>query len=139
MTHDGHCDGSDDDVTTDVRIVLLVVVQRLGFLESPDGSLVRGFSVEGQLEFRVRTTSSCTSVAFHHGRLCGAHSRVIGSCHLADGAGDQNIMFWYVEMESDDAMPLTHSMATCLEKYHCEPLYYILNSQNYFSVMDSVM
>ena len=39
----------------------------------------------------------------------------VGTVELDVDVGDQGIMFWSVKVESEDPMPLTHSMATRLE------------------------
>ena len=40
----------------------------------------------------------------------------VGKDDLDVGAGDQGIMFGYASDETQDAMPLTHSMSTRLDK-----------------------
>merc|ERR1711862_636550 len=40
----------------------------------------------------------------------------VGKDDMDVGAGDQGIMFWYASDETEDCMPLTHSMATRLGK-----------------------
>merc|ERR1712178_631017 len=46
----------------------------------------------------------------------GAGGVHVGKDDMDVGAGDQGIMFGYASDETEDCMPLTHSMATCLGK-----------------------
>ena len=40
----------------------------------------------------------------------------VGNDNLDVGAGDQDIMFRYSSDETEDVMPLTHSMSICPER-----------------------
>jgi len=101
------------EITTQAKIdyekVVRQVVKKIGFdsyvddLSSVDS---KGLS-DKTCEVLVRINKQSPDIAG------GVH---VGKEDLDVGAGDQGIMFGYASDETEDAMPLTHSMATRLGK-----------------------
>merc|ERR1712003_133744 len=101
------------EITTQAKIdydtVVRGVVSKIGFdsfvddLSSVDS---KGLS-DKTCEVRVRINKQSPDTAG------GGH---VGKDDLDVGAGDQGIMFGYASDETEDAMPLTHAMATRLGK-----------------------
>merc|ERR1712070_1247477 len=101
------------EITTQAKIdyekVVRGVVQKIGFntyvddLSSVDS---KGLSYK-TCEVLVRINKQSPDIAG------GVH---VGKDDMDVGAGDQGIMFGYASDETEDAMPLTHSMATRLGK-----------------------
>jgi len=101
------------EITTQAKIdyekVVRGVVQKIGFdtyvddLSSVDS---KGLSYK-TCEVLVRINKQSPDIAG------GVH---VGKEEMDVGAGDQGIMFGYASDETEDCMPLTHSMATRLEK-----------------------
>merc|ERR1719284_678024 len=101
------------EITTQAKIdyekVVRGVVQKIGFdsftddLSSVDS---KGLNYQ-DCEVLVRINKQSPDIAG------GVH---VGKDDLDVGAGDQGIMFGYASDETEDAMPLTHSMATRLGK-----------------------
>jgi len=101
------------EITTQARIdyekVVRGVVQKIGFdtyvddLSSVDS---KGLSYK-TCEVLVRINKQSPDIAG------GVH---VGKEEMDVGAGDQGIMFGYASDETEDAMPLTHAMATRLGK-----------------------
>merc|ERR1740129_1671132 len=101
------------EITTQAKIdydkVVRGVVQKIGFdsyvddLSSVDS---KGLSHQS-CEVLVRINKQSPDIAG------GVH---VGKDDLDVGAGDQGIMFGYASDETEDAMPLTHSVATKLGK-----------------------
>merc|ERR1712196_203144 len=101
------------EITTQAKIdydkVVRGVVQKIGFdtyvddLSSVDS---KGLSYK-TCEVLVRINKQSPDIAG------GVH---LGKEEMDVGAGDQGIMFGYASDESEDAMPLTHAMATRLGK-----------------------
>jgi S-adenosylmethionine synthetase len=101
------------EITTQAKIdyekVVREVVQKIGFdtyvedLSSVDS---KGLSYKS-CEVLVRINKQSPDIAG------GVH---VGKEEMDVGAGDQGIMFGYASDETEDCMPLTHSMATRLGK-----------------------
>jgi len=101
------------EITTQAKIdyekVVRGVVQKIGFdsyvddLSSVDS---KGLSYK-TCEVLVRINKQSPDIAG------GVH---VGKDEMDVGAGDQGIMFGYASDETEDAMPLTHAMATRLGK-----------------------
>merc|ERR1711865_117961 len=101
------------EITTKTKLdydkVVRGVVKQIGFdsfeddLSSVDS---KGLSYKS-CEVLVRTNKQSPDIAG------GVH---VGKENLDIGAGDQGIMFGYASDETEDCMPLTHSMATRLGK-----------------------
>merc|ERR1712137_41874 len=101
------------EITTQTKIdydkVVRGVVAKIGFDSYVDdlSSVVSKGLSDKTCEVLVRINKQSPDIAG------GVH---VGKEDLDIGAGDQGIMFGYASDETEDAMPLTHSMATRLGK-----------------------
>jgi S-adenosylmethionine synthetase len=99
------------EITTQTKIdydtVVRGVVAKIGFDSYVDdlSSVVSKGLSDKTCEVIVRINIQSPDIAG------GVH---VGKEDLDVGAGDQGIMFGYASDETEDAMPLTHSMATSL-------------------------
>eukprot|EP00811_Abedinium_folium_P031510 NODE_5136_length_1804_cov_19.623733.p1 GENE.NODE_5136_length_1804_cov_19.623733~~NODE_5136_length_1804_cov_19.623733.p1 ORF type:complete len:455 (-),score=101.13 NODE_5136_length_1804_cov_19.623733:302-1666(-) len=101
------------EITTQAKVdyeaVVRAVVQRIGFdsfVDDLSSTVSKGLDYK-TCEVLVRINKQSPDIAG------GVH---VGKEGLDVGAGDQGIMFGYASDETEDCMPLTHSMATRLGK-----------------------
>eukprot|EP00811_Abedinium_folium_P034457 NODE_7335_length_1588_cov_108.056126.p1 GENE.NODE_7335_length_1588_cov_108.056126~~NODE_7335_length_1588_cov_108.056126.p1 ORF type:complete len:486 (+),score=115.20 NODE_7335_length_1588_cov_108.056126:95-1459(+) len=101
------------EITTQAKVdyegVIRAVVQRIGFdsfVDDLSSTVSKGLDYK-TCEVLVRINKQSPDIAG------GVH---VGKEGLDVGAGDQGIMFGYASDETEDCMPLTHSMATRLGK-----------------------
>merc|ERR1719298_206860 len=101
------------EITTSTKLdydsIVRKAVQDIGydsFVDELDSTVSKGLSCE-DCEVLVRINKQSPDIA---GRV---H---VGKDELDVGAGDQGIMFGYASDETEDAMPLTHLIATRLGK-----------------------
>jgi S-adenosylmethionine synthetase len=101
------------EITTQAKIdyekVVRAVVKKIGFDSYEDdlSSVDSKGLCDQTCEVMVRINKQSPDIAG------GVH---VGKSDLDVGAGDQGIMFGYASDETEDCMPLTHSMATRLGK-----------------------